>query len=302
MIGITHSDLDGLVSTMLAGISFNFEPEQVFFARPSDAQKGLIDVFNKETVVTDLPYVLGSTFWFDHHLSNILDGPRKIPGIRKIAPSCAGILKKEQEIQGYDRLVEETDRIDSLQLTGEEIINPQEYYLLSKLINEDIDGRDTISFNHYLTRLMKDNDGDIKKIFTDPKVQEKIEEFSQMQRIVRPYLKRTMQLQDDILIVDLLSVPSNVYNRCAFMYDPFVLGEGTKSSVMTRLYHPNQNTQLVRFQVLANKFTSDKMFDRNIGTFLHSHGGGGHPYSGGVTVPIEKFEETYKGIMNFLRR
>jgi hypothetical protein len=303
MIGITHSDLDGLVSAMLAGIHFGFGPEEVIFARPSDAQHGVIEIINKESVVTDLPYISGATHWYDHHMSNILGEHKNILGIRRLAPSCAGILKKEFGIKGYEKLVSETDRIDSLQLTAEEILNPYGYYLLSKLVNEDIDGEDTITFNHYLMHLMKDNGGNVRKILADPLVEGKVSEYLTMQEFARPYIKQQIQSSGDLLLVDLREAPSKVFTQCCFMYDPFVFDGGKDSAVMVRIYHPNLDSEKTRFQVFKNPLSkSNKYSDLNIGTFLRELGGGGHPYSGGVTVPTGVLDETFTKIKDYLRR
>ena len=150
--------------------------------------------------------------------------------------------------------------------------------------------------------LMKDKGDHIGEIIADPLVEDKITEYFRMQELARPYLKQQMQSSNGLLLVDLRGAPSKIYTRCSFMYDPFVFDGGKDSGVMVRTYHPGLDHRETRFQVVKNPLIVDNSPNLDIGAFLNTLGGGGHPYSGGVTIDTGETDRVYEAIMGELRR
>lgn len=135
---ITRSDFDGLACGALlkeAGIIDHWK-----FAHPKDLQDGLVEV-TKDDCLANVPYVSGCGLWFDHHSSeherNELKGQYK--GESRIAPSCARIIYEyyggRERFPQFDDLMEAVDKVDSGQLTPEDIRNPQGWILVGFLMD-----------------------------------------------------------------------------------------------------------------------------------------------------------------------
>jgi nanoRNase/pAp phosphatase (c-di-AMP/oligoRNAs hydrolase) len=135
---ITRSDFDGLACAVLlkeAGIIDSYK-----FAHPKDLQDGLIEV-TKDDCLANVPFVEGCGLWFDHHSSeyerNAYKG--KYEGLSKISPSAAHVVYDyyggKERFPQFDALLEAVDKVDSANLTREEIINPTGWVLLGYIMD-----------------------------------------------------------------------------------------------------------------------------------------------------------------------
>jgi len=101
------------------------------------------DVTNPRVAITDddimanLPYDEGCAKWFDHHLLTESNQrpPETFDGRYGLAPSAARMvyeyyLVAHPGIQRFERLLAETDRLDSAQLNLEDVLDPRDYILL----------------------------------------------------------------------------------------------------------------------------------------------------------------------------
>ncbi len=118
---VTHDDFDGITSAALVG--YYMEIENFAFAGPNDIIHNRISTSGFD-IVCDLPYPLQCGMWFDHHSANFEDlelrglDQGEIPGLRKIAPSCASVIvdhfSEEFEIDPeVEAIVAAADKIDS---------------------------------------------------------------------------------------------------------------------------------------------------------------------------------------------
>lgn len=135
---LTRSDFDGLACGALlkeAGIIDCWK-----FVHPKDLQDGLVEV-NDNDCLANVPYVEGCGLWFDHHSSeferNNLEG--KYKGESRITPSCARIIYEyyggKEKFPQFDDLLEAVDKVDSGNLTIDEIINPSGWILIGFLMD-----------------------------------------------------------------------------------------------------------------------------------------------------------------------
>ncbi|MBW7998014.1 MAG: hypothetical protein FVQ81_15895 [Candidatus Glassbacteria bacterium] len=118
---VTHDDFDGIASAALAG--YFLEIENFAFAGPNDIIHSRISTSGFD-IVCDLPYPLQGGMWFDHHVANFDDlelrgfDQGEIPGLRKLAPSCARVIvdffAEEFEIdQELEQIAAAADVIDT---------------------------------------------------------------------------------------------------------------------------------------------------------------------------------------------
>ncbi|MDE7211139.1 MAG: exopolyphosphatase, partial [Lachnospiraceae bacterium] len=135
---ITRSDFDGLACGALlkeAGIIYTWK-----FAHPKDLQDGLVEV-NENDCLANVPFVEGCGLWFDHHSSEHerlqLEG--KYKGESRITPSCARIIYEyyggRERFPQFDDMMEAVDKVDSGNLTIEEVQNPKGWILIGFLMD-----------------------------------------------------------------------------------------------------------------------------------------------------------------------
>ena len=135
---ITRSDFDGLACAALlkeAGIIDSWK-----FAHPKDIQDGLVEVTENDCLA-NVPFVEGCGLWFDHHSSEherlALEG--KYKGESRITPSCARIIYEyyggKEKFPQFDDLMEAVDKVDSGNLTIDEVLNPAGWILIGFLMD-----------------------------------------------------------------------------------------------------------------------------------------------------------------------
>ena len=135
---ITRSDFDGLACGALlleAGIVDSWK-----FAHPKDLQDGLVEV-NENDCLANVPYVEGCGLWFDHHSSEherlALAG--KYKGESRVTPSCARIIYEyyggKERFPQFDDLMEAVDKVDSGNLTIDEVLHPTGWILVGYLMD-----------------------------------------------------------------------------------------------------------------------------------------------------------------------
>jgi oligoribonuclease NrnB/cAMP/cGMP phosphodiesterase (DHH superfamily) len=136
---VTRPDFDGIVCAVLLFEALDIK-HPVIWVEPNLVQKGLVDI-QKEDIIANLPYDERCALWFDHHYTNQIDTPFK--GAFKIAPSAAGVIfnyYKDRLQRDYSELVQAADKIDSADLTLNEVLHPENYpyVLLSLTISNEI--------------------------------------------------------------------------------------------------------------------------------------------------------------------
>ena len=135
---VTRADFDGLASGILlkkAGIIDN-----CLFTHPKDIQDGLINITEDDCLV-NVPYIKGCGLWFDHHSSeeNRLKKVKYSGKFDSKALSCARVIYNyyggKEKFAQFDNLLEAIDKVDSGNLTLEEIQNPTGWILLGFIID-----------------------------------------------------------------------------------------------------------------------------------------------------------------------
>src|SRR6185295_8656020 len=131
---ITRGDLDGLTCAVL--ITSCESIDEILLVHPQDITDRRLAVGGGD-ILANLPYQSGCGKWFDHHL---LTGsnqrpPQHFDGRYGLAPSAARVvyeyyLARRPDIQRHERLLAETDRLDSAQLNIDDVLEPEGYILL----------------------------------------------------------------------------------------------------------------------------------------------------------------------------
>ena len=134
---VTRSDFDGLAcATLLKQLNLI---DDYLFAHPKDLQDGKVEVTEKD-ILANVPYVEGCGLWFDHHTSETDRlGDIVFEGASKPLPSCARVIYDYYGASkfpaSYASFVDAVDKVDSANLTADEITNPTGWILLGYIMD-----------------------------------------------------------------------------------------------------------------------------------------------------------------------
>ena len=299
---ITRSDFDGLVCAVLlveAGIV-----DELKFVHPKDVQDGLVKVTEND-VLTNIPYVPGCGLWFDHHSSEQerlkLDQQFHYKGLSKEAPSCARVIY--DYYGGDDRfskfeangLMEGVDKSDSGQLTLDEILNPKGWILLSFIMDPRTGlgrYRDYRISNYQLMEKMIEycQTMSADEILQLPDVQERIKRYYEQEAAYEKMIRENSTVQKNLLIIDLRNVDEFVSGN---RFKEYVLFPEQNISMRIIWGFKKQNVVFTVGHSIINRTSKT-----NIGSMMLQYGGGGHRAVGTCQVPVEKWEETRKELID----
>ncbi len=273
---VTRSDFDGLACGALlkdVGVIDHWK-----FAHPKDLQDGLIEITENDCLA-NVPYVEGCGLWFDHHSSeferNQLEG--KYKGESRIAPSCARIIYDyyggEERFGHYDDMMIAVDKVDSGNLTREEILNPKGWILVGFLMDPRTGlGRwrnFTIS-NYQLMEKLIDacRTMNTDEILSMPDVKERIEVYFEQAEKFKEMVHAHTRVEKDVIISDLRGV------------DPIYSG----NRFLIYSLYPDQNISAWIVNGKGGKGCSaavgysilNRTSNVNVGRLMLKYGGGGH--------------------------
>lgn len=211
---VTRSDFDGLACGALlleAGIIDTWK-----FAHPKDLQDGLVEI-NENDCLANVPYVPGCGLWFDHHSSEHerLELAGKYKGESRITPSCARIIYEyyggKEKFPNYDDIMVAVDKVDSGNLTIDEILNPSGWILVGFLMDPRTGlGRwrqFTISNYQLMEKLMVAcRDKSTDEILAMPDVKERIEVYMEQTEKFKEMVAAHTEVKGNVIISDLRGV------------------------------------------------------------------------------------------------
>ena len=131
---VTRGDLDGLTSAVI--LTECEKIDEILLVHPQDITDKKVTI-TRDDIFANLPYHPAVGMWFDHHQQTDSNErpPAKFEGRYRLAPSAAHLvyeyyLEKKPEIRRFEKLVAETDRLDTAQLTRDDVLDPRDYILL----------------------------------------------------------------------------------------------------------------------------------------------------------------------------
>ncbi len=210
---ITRSDFDGLACAVFlkeAGIIDNWT-----FAHPKDLQDGLVEV-TSDDVLANVPYVEGCGLWFDHHSSEMerqaFEG--KYKGDSRPCPSAAHVIYDyyggKEKFPRFDELLAAVDKVDSADLTIDEILNPQKHpWILLGFIMDPRTGlgrfRDFTISNYQLMEKLVDwcRENTIAEIMAYSDIKERVDLYNEQSEKFIEMVKEKTVTDGNIAITDL---------------------------------------------------------------------------------------------------
>ena len=273
---VTRSDFDGLACGALllaAGVVDHWT-----FAHPKDLQDGLVEI-DENDCLANVPYVPGCGMWFDHHSSEHerlqLEG--KYKGESRITPSCARIIYEyyggKETFPNFDDMMVAVEKVDSGDLTYDEIMNPQGWILIGFLMDPRTGLGRWRQFTVPNYKLMENlmiacRDKSTEEILAMPDVQERIEVYNEQTAKFKEMVKEHTHTEGNVIITDLRGV------------DPIYTG----NRFMIYSMYPDQNISAWIVSGRGGKGCSaavgysilNRTCKVNVGSLMLKYNGGGH--------------------------
>jgi hypothetical protein len=287
---VTRPDFDGIVCAVLLFEALDIK-EPVAWVEPNHVQKGLVKIQN-EDIVANLPYSEGCALWFDHHFTNQIDKPFK--GAFRIAPSAAGIIFQYYQSsfrRNYSELVQAADKIDSANLTLDEVLHPEKYpyVLVSLTISNEVQPNEP-----YWNRLVElFRTSDIHQILKNAEVKQHCKTVVAQNDRYMEFLREHTRLNQHISITDFRPFDNPPGGNRFLVYSLF-----PESAVNVRIRYEGSNKDVVAVNVGHSIF--NPRCNVNVGLMLAQFDGGGHRGAGSTRIPSEKADEVIQQIIDCL--
>lgn len=294
---ITRSDFDGLAcGTLLkdAGIIDSYK-----FAHPKDLQDGLVEVTEND-VLANVPYVKGCGLWFDHHSSEQerlnLEGQYK--GESRLTPSAARIIYEyyggDKKFPHFKDMIIGVDKVDSGDLTVQEILNPTGWILLGFIMDPRTGlGRFrnfTIS-NYALMEFLLEacRTMDIDEILELQDVKERVILYKEQTALFKNMILEHTKTYDNVIATDLRNVDT-IYTGNRFLI--YSLYPEQNISLWIVDGRNKQNCPIAMGYSIVNKTAKV-----DVGSLLLKYGGGGHKKVGTCQVPYDEADKVIEELI-----
>lgn len=267
---ITRADLDGLTCAIL--LQEVEKIETVDFAHPKDVQDGKVAV-SKDDILANLPHDGRAGLWFDHHVSQRSKAVGDVDGSFSVSPSAARVIVdhyKSPKFERYKDLIEETDRLDSAQLTKDDVVSPKGWIL----VGYTLDPRTGLgAFKDYFLHLMQlAKTKSIDQIVADPTVKERIDRVMAEEAQFKEHVKADSKLDGNVVITDVRGKKNLPTGNRFLVYTLF-----PQANVSVRIADGRAG-EFVSVQVGHSIF--NRTCKTNVGDLLGKYGGGGHVGAG----------------------
>ncbi|MHC4977274.1 MAG: exopolyphosphatase [Planctomycetota bacterium] len=274
---ITRCDLDGLTCAVL--ISLHEEIDELLLAHPQDLVDGRVEV-RTDDIIANLPYRSGCALWFDHHMHTTAAPPTEsFEGVYGKAPSAARLVYDyyggSKAMPDFDELVRQTDRLDSADLSLDDVLVPQEYIKLGFTLDTRSGLGPMDEYFRTLLRMLVER-ASIGEILAHPEVERRTSLLESGDVELHTALVNHSEVLDNVLFTDFRSLESvPVGNRfLVFALFPAV-------NVAVRVQWNGERTHpmlTIGHSILNRTCNSD------VGEIAARYGGGGHKGAASVRL------------------
>jgi nanoRNase/pAp phosphatase (c-di-AMP/oligoRNAs hydrolase) len=291
---ITRGDLDGLTSAII--ITMKEPIDEIVLVHPQDITDKAVPI-RHDDILANVPYHPDCGMWFDHHLLTESNEkpPPQFKGKYRTAPSAARLVYEyyleknpnDQELKKFEKLVEETDRLDAARLTPDDVENPKDYILLGYTI----DSRTGLgNFEGYFMKLVNWlKRMSIAEVLQEPEVKERVDRIRAEQAEFKRLLQRNSFQLNNVVVTDLREIDRLPAGNRFLIYTLF-----PESNVSLRVHWgPRANSVIAA--------VGHSIFNRtcktSVGDLMSKYGGGGHRGAGTCVLPLEKAADAIDEIL-----
>lgn len=293
---VTRSDFDGLACAALLK-QLNIIDDYLF-AHPKDLQDGRVEVTGND-VLANVPYVKGCGLWFDHHTSEMDRlGQFEFEGASKPLPSCARVVYEyygpDKFPASYAGFVKAVDKMDSADLTIDEITAPSGWVLLGFIMDPRTGLGRYRNYHISNYQLMLDmiehcRTRSAEEILEIDDVRERVDRYFEDRDDYIAMLKNNARAHGDAVLMDLRG-QEQLYCGNRFMI--YTLFPECNISVRVIWGFKKQNVVITVGHSILNRTSAV-----DVGDLMLSLGGGGHRAVGTCQVPEHKVDETLETIL-----
>lgn len=291
---VTRGDLDGLTCAVL--LSVNEPVDGIALIHPQDITDGRAHI--RETdIIANLPYHPDCAMWFDHHLHTATANvpPASFRGSFGQAPSAARLVYEfyggSALMPQFEELVRETDRLDSADLTPDDVIKPTGYIQLGFTI----DGRTGMgTFEKYFLHLvgLLKSGTPIDQVLEEPAVKKRCDILESESRRFCEELRNHSRVEGNVVITDFRDLDHVPIGNRFLVYALF-----PEVNVSVRIHWgPNRTFPMA----LVGHSIFNRTCKTNVGDLAARYGGGGHRGAGSVPL-MDEPEQQIRMIINELK-
>ena len=291
---VTRGDLDGLTCAVL--LSVNEEIDSIALIHPQDISDGRAEI-GPDDVIANLPYHPACALWFDHHLHTATANvpPEAFRGVFAQAPSAARLVYEyyggEEAMPQFGELVYQTDRLDSAQLTPDDVLNPRGYIKLGFTI----DGRTGLgTFERYflhLVDLLKAGTP-IEEVLEDPQVRRRCQIIDSENEHFCQALRTHSKVEGNVVFTDFRDLDHTPVGNRFLVYALF-----PEVNVSARVHWgPNRSFPML----LLGHSIFRRTCKTNVGELAARYGGGGHRGAGSIPL-LDEPDQQIRMIVGELR-
>lgn len=271
---VTRADLDGLTCALL--ITGAETIEEVCLVHPQDITDKKVEITRRD-VLANLPYHPDCGKWFDHHLLTASNErpPSLFEGRYALAPSAARVvydhyLVDHPSLRRFAKLVDETDRLDSAQLTMGDVTNPQGYILLGFTLDSRTGLGTYHDYFHKLLGWLRDRT--IDEILQERDVAERVVRMREQDQKFRTLTLLHSRLQGNVIVTDFRRLETPPVGNRFIVYTLF-----PQANISVRVHW---GPQRARVAVVGGHSIFNRTSKTNVGWLLSRYGGGGHRGAG----------------------
>jgi hypothetical protein len=287
---VTRPDFDGVVCAALLMDALQINAS-ILWVQPSDMQHRRVEI-QEGDVIANLPYHENCSLWFDHHYSNQPDGP--VNGAFEIAPSAAGVVYtyyRDRLTRNYAELIRQTDRIDSADLTVDEILRPEKYpYVLLSMTISNREPSEALYWDR-LVNLLRTQP--LERIMEDGMVKSRCGQVVADNSVYEKALLAHTTMVEHVSVTDFRELDPAPNGNRFLVYSLF-----PDCTVNVKILHDKDR--------LASIKVGHSILNRgckvNVGKMLSAFEGGGHPGAGACRFPEEKASDYLQRILKILLR
>ena len=289
---VTRPDFDGVACAVLL-----YDVEEITapvkWVEPGDVQLGLVEI-RDDDIIANLPYDDRCALWFDHHYTNRIDKP--FSGDYREAPSAAGIIHayypgRFPESRGV--LVAATDKIDSADLTMEEVLHPEKYdFVLLAMTISNHEKPDETYWNRLVALLREKT---VDAVLADTEVRQNCDRVIAENRVYRERLNRYTRVQGQVAVTDFRPLDKAPAGNRFLVYSLF-----PEAHVHIRISRDPRQPDWIAVNVGHSIFNPGCKV--NVGLLLSRYEGGGHPGAGACRFHVSKADEYLPRIIRTLDR
>jgi nanoRNase/pAp phosphatase (c-di-AMP/oligoRNAs hydrolase) len=297
---ITRSDFDGLAcGALLEALGM---VDEWFFVHPKDIQDGKVKATAND-IVANVPYIKGCKFWFDHHSSEKERlGEFTFEGASRSAPSCAHVIYDyfggEAKLGTFAELIRAVDKMDSGNLTADDIINPEGWVLLGFIMDPRTGlgkiHNFTISNLDLMKMLASKTLGKpINEILQMPDVQERVDIYRDQHKKFIDYARKYGKTDGNVIVLDARGLSDAPAGNRFLLYTVF-----PEQNVSVWVVDGKQK----QFAAITVGYSIINRTSRvDVGSIMLRYGGGGHEQVGTCQVPYAEADKVIAEIVRQLK-